>query len=44
MGNRGLVLDGGTAAHSGGEPYAVLPLTLVAAGRLPARATLRRSR
>ena len=46
-GNRGLVLDdntGGTPTDNSGKPCAVLRLALVAAGLLPARVTLRRSR
>jgi hypothetical protein len=47
MGNRGLVLDGnagGTPTDNSGEPGAVLRLTFVAAGLLPAGAALRRGR
>jgi hypothetical protein len=43
VGNRGLVLDGntgGTPTDNNGEPRAVLRLVLVAAGLLPAVATL----
>jgi hypothetical protein len=46
-GNRGVVLDdntGGTPTDNSGKPCAVLSLALVAAGLLPARATLRRGR
>jgi hypothetical protein len=47
MGNRGLVLDGNTGGmptDNSGKPGAVLHLALVAAGLLPAGATLRRVR
>jgi hypothetical protein len=47
MGNRGLVLDGstgGTPTDDSGKPGAVLRLALVAAGLLPAGASLRRGR
>jgi hypothetical protein len=47
MGNRGLVLDGnagGTPTDNSGEPGAVLRLTFVAAGLLPAGVALRRGR
>jgi sortase A len=47
MGNKGLVLDGntgGTPTDNSGEPGAVLRIVLVAAGFLPAGATLRRGR
>ena len=47
MGNRGLVLDGntgGTPPDNSGKPGAVLRLALVAAGLLPAGATLGRGR
>jgi hypothetical protein len=47
MGNRGLVLDGnagGTPTDNSGETVAVLRLALVAAGLVPAGATLRLGR
>jgi hypothetical protein len=47
MGNRGLVLDGNTGStptDDSGKPGAVLRLALVAAGLLPAGASLRRGR
>src|SRR5215212_5275644 len=47
MGNKGLVLDGntcGTPTGNSGEPVPVLRIVLVAAGLLPAGATLGRVR